>query len=167
MSLSCCMHSCAAMPAIMDVVRANLHAQLCCNACYNGCRACKFAYMFASLFASFCRQEKEVGYQLREKVVQPYEDASEMKSVKAVVFCSSPLLVLRNGVDPPFQYLAKLQQGAQEKALNVEYCAWLLSIAPASSTDLLRDEYNATLADLLAKVIGALLLFGISWASVR
>jgi hypothetical protein len=109
-------------------------------------------------------QEKEVGYALHKKAVLPYGSDTP---VNAVVFCSSPLLVLEKDVYPSALYLGNLQQGALKNALNPDYCAWLCSIEPASQSDLLTHAYSATPADLLAKMTSVLVLSLLTWALIH
>ncbi|KAF5833469.1 hypothetical protein DUNSADRAFT_10224 [Dunaliella salina] len=112
--------------------------------------------------------EKEVGYKVTDILVQCYgKEEEEGKLVPAKAFVSSPFLLLFAAVAPPAKYMSKIQQGAGENRLCVEYQDWLAKVRVAALPELAHDAYNATYADVGAKCFGFALLTLLTWALIN
>uniref|UniRef100_A0A7S3VIZ4 Gamma-glutamylcyclotransferase n=1 Tax=Dunaliella tertiolecta TaxID=3047 RepID=A0A7S3VIZ4_DUNTE len=113
-------------------------------------------------------QEKEVGYQVTDILVQCYgSEEEEGKLIPAKAFVSSPLLLLFAAVAPPARYMAKIKQGADENGLCGLYRDWLANVRVATLHEVTHSDYNSTYADLGARCFGFALLAGITWALIN
>uniref|UniRef100_A0A7S3QNS8 Gamma-glutamylcyclotransferase n=1 Tax=Dunaliella tertiolecta TaxID=3047 RepID=A0A7S3QNS8_DUNTE len=124
--------------------------------------------VFSCKASFFYLQEKEVGYQVTDILVQCYgSEEEEGKLIPAKAFVSSPLLLLFAAVAPPARYMAKIKQGADENGLCGLYRDWLANVRVATLHEVTHSDYNSTYADLGARCFGFALLAGITWALIN